>query len=399
MKKENLLTFILLSFFFNINSLPLPEQLYTSGYLSLINQALLFLPLTFVALSNGRSSLRREVLPLVTYIAGVLVWSTISIFWSISTYETLKFSLMLVLIFLFCLQFDQDMKNVYARCCIGLGIGVLVVFWTQIIVNIGKFSDDPALLLTLSPLVPMIILACVVVPGVFSTSARLLLFFSALGYLYLLPSKSYFIAGISASISARIWVLEGSHRALVIGTSLILLLAVVVGTDNTISQTFFYKTDMERSLSNLNTSGRLNTWSFIIEQVNKPIGGVFLGLGAGTSDYLMTTRYFQGSSVHSEYIKIYSELGFIGLLMVYLPIISIFIGARRCRRKVSSLLCSNANSVFAACCLIYIVSGVTYAVSDDVLGLASLAALSLYCRNKEIVRQDMPESTSGVSPQ
>ncbi|HHQ4547371.1 TPA: O-antigen ligase family protein, partial [Aeromonas veronii] len=75
-------------------------------------------------------------------------------------------------------------------------------------------------------------------------------------------------------------------------------------------------------LLNINLTGRLSLWEIVLNL--KDSGGLF-GMGSGKANFILSQSWVGLEQVHSDYIKVYSELGFVGLGLFLIMLLSFFL--------------------------------------------------------------------------
>ena len=141
---------------------------------------------------------------------------------------------------------------------------------------------------------------------------------------------------------------------LLVPVVMVLVTSLSMFTSESLKERMFYdtrKTDLshlinkpEKFLENINTSGRLYLW----EKANKNFTNreKIVGAGVGAVDHWLT-KQVGVNALHSEYLRIYFDLGIIGLLLYVASIIEI---AKRIM-KVNKLSNKKSNKKWASVAL------------------------------------------------
>ena len=113
-----------------------------------------------------------------------------------------------------------------------------------------------------------------------------------------LPSKSYLLSTILACSFTHIFFRRSLLSFFLLTIILAILTLYILSFDNFISASFFYTpvNINDFSSDSIDTSGRLNTWTHLISLVNESVFYPLIGMGAGTSNYIMETTYHLGTS-------------------------------------------------------------------------------------------------------
>ncbi len=366
----------------------------SSELVSIVRQLyLLFIFAALLFLYSLRSSLlvSRGGAGIFSFFTFLLIYSFASIFWSISPKESLTFSLLLIvppLLILCSRGYEVFLLRVAVTTASVLVILSAFSLFLDLLVGGYTLSDYfsevysiPSFFMV-PPLVVIVVVGFAVSKGFFKRPFRYLLLSCSFFVLVQFPSKSYFLGGGVAVFYALVYVRYGFRAGMLSAVFGVVLLGALLSTDNFLSRSFLYKPGESSDLSvqNVNTSGRLNTWMFVARRTKTSPGGVILGGGIGTSDYLMRKFYKRGESVHSEYLRVYSELGLVGVCIIYF---SIFYFILTSRKLGASSLESRAILVGVLTVLFaYLLCGVTYVLSNSPLPIFVTLCLSVSLLNQ-----------------
>ena len=355
------LAFLDLSLFSPLKNIPTLGTLYNIATISLC---------LFASLSLAPTKVKKELSRPFFYFFIFLLLNVVSLAWSVNSSETLKFSILVILPLLFLIIFYSRAESLthFIKKLIDfiVVIGFISMFITVLMngYSINAYISSELNIETYIAPHPFYLFLGVAF-NLFHdkklTVFNYIVISMAILLLVQLPSKSYLLSTILACSFTHIFFRRSLLSFFLLTIILAILTLYILSFDNFISASFFYTpvNINDFSSDSIDTSGRLNTWTHLISLVNESVFYPLIGMGAGTSNYIMVTTYHLGTSVHSEYIRIFVEYGFVGIFFIYGGIL--FFSYKN--RKNSNIQ-QGPNKLLQAILFFYLLIGITYVLSN-----------------------------------
>lgn len=154
--------------------------------------------------------------------------------------------------------------------------------------------------------------------------------------------------------------------------------------------------DSRRYLEMINTSGRRQLWSEVLDYYRS--ANPMVGAGIGATDHWLGTQS-DANALHSEYLRIYVDTGFLGLGLFVGSLLQIMWVTVRSRRSVKSRLAKRLSAQYRTLCLALFAFFVITMATDNSLNyvselgvyvFAAIGFMLVSSRSIEIHRSALP---------
>ncbi len=344
--------------------------------------------LTYLTLSTMR--IKKELAWVYFYFFIFLLLNIFSVAWSVSYTETLKFTILIILPLIFLTIFYSKVESLFYFVKKILDLIVISSFASMllsVLINGYGINDyvsseiDIQSYISPHPFYLFLGVALNIFQDKKLSVFNYVVIFMSLLLLVQLPSKSYLLSTILACSFAHIFFRRSLLSFSVLSVFLVFFTLYVLSFENFISESFFYTPVNISNFSSesIDTSGRINTWTHLINLVNESSLYPLIGMGAGTSNYIMASTYHLGTSVHSEYIRIFVEYGIFGLIFIYGGILFFSL-----KNRENSNIRSSSNKLLQAILFFYLLIGITYVLSNFFIPFIFMVILTiLYVKKME----------------